>query len=190
MGDIPNVEKNRIVVEGPTGHDLVVNADGSINIVSAGVDLSVAEQSFLTSYEGTVGTSETDVLLIKNPTAGTKNVFLDAIILTAVTAGRTFWVRGYENPTITANGTTVLTHGVVKRSTEPSASLLAYSAPTISARGDRNFVVTSGQFQLSIPLEFRPMVVLYPNYNFLFTILASGNTSAFAIDLRWREIPQ
>jgi len=34
MGDIPNVEKNRYVIEGPTGNDLVVNSNGSVNVVS------------------------------------------------------------------------------------------------------------------------------------------------------------
>ena len=35
MADLANIEKNRQVVEGPSGVDMIVNTDGSINVSSA-----------------------------------------------------------------------------------------------------------------------------------------------------------
>lgn len=36
MADLANTEKNRSVIEGPSGTDLIVNPDGSLNVVSGG----------------------------------------------------------------------------------------------------------------------------------------------------------
>ncbi len=190
MADITLDETNEVIIRDSTtsANELKVNSDGSINAVITTSNLVDANERFLTSYEGSVSTSEVPVLLLRNPSNSTKYVFLDAFILSAVTGGRIIWCRGYENPTVTANGTSVLTHSVTKQGTEPTATLLVTHTPTVTANGDRNFVATSGQFQLSLPIKLDPIIVLYPNTSFLITAISSGNNSAFAIDLRWREI--
>lgn len=190
MADITLDETNEVIIrDGSTSaNELKVNPDGSINAVITTSNLTGAAERFLSSYEGSVSTAEVPVLLLRNPSNSTKYVFLDAFILSAVTGGRIIWCRGYESPTVTANGTTVLTHSVTKQTTEPTASLLVTHTPTVTANGDRNFVATSGQFQLSLPIKLDPIIVLYPNTSFLITATSSGNNSAFAVDLRWREI--
>lgn len=190
MADITLDETQEVIIRDSTtsNNELKVNSDGSINVVTTTSNLGAANEAFLASYEGSVSTSEVPVLLLRNPSNSTKYVFIDAFILSAVTGGRIIWCRGYEMPVITANGTTVNTHSVTKQGTEPTASLLLTHTPTVSSNGERNFVLTSGQFQLSLPVKLDPIVVLYPNTAFLITAISSGNNSAFAIDLRWREL--
>jgi hypothetical protein len=191
MGDIDRRGDIDVRVVGPTNqYPIEPNSDGSINVVSAGIDLDTAEKTFLVSYEGTVGTTETDMLLFVNPTASGVYVFLDSIVLTAVTGGRILWIRGYSGSTVTTNGTGLTELSVIKMTTPPTALCQAYSGPTIAARGSRNFVLTSGQYQLSAPLDLKPLSVLDETYTFLLTILASGVNSQFSIDMRWRELPK
>jgi hypothetical protein len=176
------------IVDATTQYSVAVNSDGSINVVVQGVDLASARTRFLSTYESSVGTSETDIFLIKNPSGSGKYVFLDSITITAVTGGRILWVRGYEAPTITSDGTAQTEYSAVKESTPQTAVLTTFANPTISARGSRNFTITSGQYAVTSPIAFNPVIVLAPNYNFLFTMLASSVNSNYAIDLRWREI--
>ena len=216
MGDIPNVEKNRLVIEGPTGNDLKVDAQGSaqVRLFDASAALigqktmagsipivfssdqssipvtmtSTADENFCISEPITpTAASETDVILIKNPTGSGKKLYLDLFEILGLSADFSSIIRIYSGPTITANGTAI----TIKNGNVGSAVtsvMNAYKLPSISARGS---LLYTGSFLKAVTaswfIEFAGRLLWNANHNMLITFEHSATSRDAVISAIWRE---
>lgn len=191
MSDLNVDETQEVIVRAgsTSANELEVNTDGSINVkVSSLPDNDTLLKTFLSVYEGSVGTAQTDTLLITNPAGSGKLLYLSGISITPVTNGRTFTARLYINPTITANGTLITRSSVQVTTTPPTSAVNVYSLPTISARGTLVRTYSSGQFQDTANLVQTNLMVISAGRSVLLTNLASSTNSDYAINLAWSEI--
>lgn len=195
MADLANIEKNRQVIEGPSGTDMIVNTDGSINVQTPDSDpitvvlddTSTARDGKLyfvnTGFNSIATPTETVYFLIKNPSGSGKVVTLEQMILTTdENIGATYRVRLYLNPTITANGTT-LTPVNARQVGTVAVSSTTHRSPTISANGTLVFVtnVTIGNNLIDAG-----SILLDPNNNYLVTV-QTDNTASFNLLVNFSE---
>ena len=92
MGDLPNIEKNRVVVEGPSGTDLIVNSDGSVNARTTSLIRTGGVESQIT-----VGTSAVEAKAGASRYAGRS-----VLMITALSTGL-YW--GMTSGVTTSTGT-------------------------------------------------------------------------------------
>jgi len=216
MGDIPNVEKNRLVIEGPTGNDLKVDSNGSLQarlfdasaaligqkamaaslpvVISSDQSAvpvtisSTADENFCISEPITPSAaSETDVILVKNPSGSGKKLYLDVFEVLGLAVDFSSIIRIYSNPTITANGTAI----TVKNGNVGSgitSVMNAYKFPTISARGS---LLYTGSFLKAVTaswfIEFAGRLLWNANNNLLITFEHSATNRDAVISAIWRE---
>ncbi|MDO8574894.1 MAG: hypothetical protein Q7R61_01310 [bacterium] len=120
-----------------------------------------------TTNEITVtSTSETDFVLIKNPSASGKLHRSNEFTLTVRTENQDAKVRIYKNSTITSNGTQITVNNV--RTSGFSPVSLAYYSPTISSRG--TLMATYSRNAGSLDRPFDLSLYLEQNESFLITV--------------------
>lgn len=191
MADLANIEKNRQVIEGSSGTDMIVNDDGSINVTDIISDLALDNKLFITTLEYTITAStESPVLLIKNPSGSGKILKLQKIELANIhTVSSFIRFRLYKAPTITTNGT-ALTISSTNVGGSGSTVMQAYSAPTISANGTRLATwATPGGVSAVTSVNVRDAdIILQANQNLLITGHGDGTNRVAVINILWSEI--
>lgn len=190
MADISNNQKNTIGIENVTsGNDLVVNSDGSVNTKTTIVSSDdVLDRTFLTDIVITVSTSEAPVILVRNPGGSGKSMRVKNLYLSVVTGGRYFLVKTYSLPTVTSTGTLQTSSSVRVKTSPPTASVLAYLNPTVSANGTRRRTFQTGQFVQTTPITEPFFLAMEPGFDLLLTAEASGNNSSLAVTIVWEEV--
>lgn len=188
--DLSADETQEVIIRSGASSDreLDVNEDGSLNVRVSPIPDTTLTKTFTSVYEGTVGTSETDSILITNPIGSGKTLYFSGLSITPVTNGRTFTPRLYINPTITTNGTSLTKSSVVLQGTPPVSVSAVYSLPTISDRGTKIKVFSSGQFQDTSNLIQTNTLCLAEGYSVLMTNLASSVNSSYAVNITWSEL--
>lgn len=147
MADLTETENNIIRIEGPTGNDLVVNPDGSINVdgLSVGVDIPTANtiakyveegKVFSISTTQNMDSAGTDnpLVYIKNPSASGKVLYLYRVVLGLKVENNYGLFKIFKNPTVTADGTS-LTKTNRNIGDSNTSSMEAYYLPTVTSNG-------------------------------------------------------
>ena len=193
MADLPNVEKNRFVVEGATGTDMVVNPCGAIGAFDFEGHIREAKKLYYISENFNLASSGTQApaFLIRNPNGSGKIIRLTGLeALLTNTVGAIAIVRLYHGPTITANGTALTIRNASHGGSPGATAMNAYSGPTISANGNRIcggtiLSGTSGGRDLLLP--FKGNIAIHPNNDLLITGQPDGTNRAMELTLRWSE---
>jgi hypothetical protein len=194
MSDINNNQKNTVGIENITsGNDLVVNSDGSINVVDSSSSLSFQKKLYLVSFDFNLATTgEKLVFLLRNPNASGKIVRLvDLTIGLTNTVNCLSTIRMYTGATITTNGTALTVQPAYVGGAQPAGVALATSGPTVSANGSQYFVSqinggpSGGQ---SIHYDFDQDFILAANTNLLLTGNPDGTNRNLIITVRWVEV--
>lgn len=188
MADLPNIEKGRIVIEGATGTDMVVNEDGSINVQSSSEQESLDDKLYGITDEITPSSAnEEAVILIKNPSGSGLNLFLREFFVSALAPDFSTIIRIYANPTITTDGTTLAITNF-RIGSVATSGMTAFTFPTVSANGT---ILLISSILKAITAESLKDVgfsrVLEPNNNLLLTLENSATNRDAAITLSWKE---
>jgi hypothetical protein len=144
---------------------------------------------FNTTFTKTaIGLTELMALLIKNPTASGKTVYLKALTVTNTHTVANSWIRWrlYSNPTISANGTAnaAVTARIGSGST---AVTTPFSTPTITANGTL-FYDCSVLAGSSIIYPFPNGSQILANNNLLITAIADAVGRVGNVTLAWTEL--
>lgn len=134
-----------------------------------------------------VGSSEGDFALFRNPSGSLKDVYIYKLILDVVTKARQCIWKIYAAPTITTVGTTVTPLSRLFKGTPPSSGMNVYSAPTISARGTRVAVFSSGQDSNSLINMLDFSLIVGPGKDILLTTQATNSNTDVASTMIWSE---
>lgn len=131
----------------------------------------------------TVGTTETPILLFKNPNAsGIKVRFIKAIF----TGASSFYM--YSNPTITTNGTALTPTNMRIKTSPVAAASTPFQSPTISANGTGIHWFSVSSQAGSFIHEMTHMPILEANNNLLITAKAGANNTPVAACLIFMEV--
>lgn len=137
------------------------------------VAFSLAGYGFsITADAALANTSETNLLLLKNPAnSGFNGRALFLYAATDSTQGL-LTTRAYVNPTVTNNGTdisSIIQNNFVGNAGNPSAIMQAFSGPTTSALGAKRISLVSAA-QTSPPIhDFKQTPILAPGNSLLIT---------------------
>lgn len=116
-------------------------------------------------------TSETVVLLIKNPATSAKSIFY---YLRRVSAGANYCLfKYYLNPTISAVGSGIATPVNLRTACSTVSVSLCYTAPTISANGTL-LSALGAPAGLATVADSSVLIILDPGQNLLVTATAAG----------------
>ena len=155
------------------------------------IPTSVGLPTFLNSAFGfAVGinqpTSGTDnpLVLLKNPNASGKTVYISFIAYGISVANVLGTIRIYKNPTITANGTaqTITAFGT------GSTVATLFTTPTISANGTLLSTWAHGQNSNSLLIPTNYEITVPANSNLLITGSPGSNNRQAEMSIRWVEI--
>lgn len=197
MADITLNETMEVIIRdsATSANELMVNADGSINVQTPDSDpitvvfddTSAARDGMLyfvnTGFNSISTPTETDYFLIKNPAASGKVVTLEQVILGVdENIGATYRVRIYLDPTITTNGTEVTPVNARQVGTV-AVSSTTFRSPTISARGTLLFVTNS---TIGNNVIDAGSILLDENHNYLVSI-QTDNTANFNLLVNFSE---
>ena len=200
MSDISNNQKNTIGIENITsGYDLLINADGSINVNTVLPPLSppssntvsqlVKEEKMFSVATGinlaAAGTNN-PAILIKNPSGSNKTFYLYRSSFGIDIENNYVNYRIYANPTITTNGTTFTPtknriggtiNSVMQVYTLPTISSLGLVLQTYEVASNGNSIQTLDDFSLHV----------LPNNNILVTGDPKSNNRLGIITISWAE---
>jgi hypothetical protein len=140
-----------------------------------------------TNYISISGTTETNFLLLHNPTGSAKLVRIHEIYMSvaATVTGDNARVRCYRDPTVTANGT-ALTIRPLKKTGNNAVSTLAYTAPTTSSLGTLMWTKTLTQaFMETMHLE--ESFYIQANERLLITIQPANTGKNHAVTVFFME---
>lgn len=136
----------------------------------------------------TSGTSETDILLLRNPVASGKHVRVKDFIPSILEAGSNVRsiIRVYGGPTITLEGTALTINK--KRTSQTDTSIATvFSLPTISARG--SFVNEFTIDNSTIPLRDSQLSAwVEEGEDVLITFENTSNNTDISIFTQWAEV--
>jgi len=138
----------------------------------------------------TLGTTETSLLLLKNPAASGKTIKIKRIELgNFVNIISSIRFRLYFNPTITSNGGTLTPQTLTIGGSGTSVALL-FTLPTTTANGTKLYAWqvpdSTSSITLNVPIDYE--LLLSPNYTLLFTGQGDGINRAPVITIIWAEI--
>lgn len=132
-----------------------------------------------------ITTTETPILLIKNPNASGKIFKLDHLFMTGLGGTNITVFNIYIGPTITANGTSITAQGLRQTGMATLSSTL-FKSPTIAANGTLLFHgKTQGAGDLE--LDFNYSLWLEANNNLLITTIIGIGTNPVSISLVFAE---
>jgi hypothetical protein len=132
-------------------------------------------------------TAETNAILIRNPSASTKRLFLSLIILDVITKGGQATWRLYKSPTVTAVGTTMTPVSTQIKASSPVSGMSMFFSPTTSALGTKIRNFSTGVNSNTFEENFQLSLILSPNTDMLLTAAVDANNRVTAITLEWVE---
>jgi hypothetical protein len=165
-----------------------LSSTGALQVDATDRILAEKNQFYFINYEYTSGTSETDAILIINPSGSGKNFYLKNIMISGMnTVAVRTRVRVYQNPTINNNGTSLTIRNRNIGSGLPASVGLAYYTPTISNRNIQEFEL-SVQESNTIEHDFALGQIMYANNSLLITIQNDGTNKLVGITFVWAEL--
>lgn len=133
----------------------------------------------------TAGTSETNLMLVSNPSTSTKSIFVNVKRFTSLTATQEAAFRIYFNPTVTAAGTATVP--VNNRTSYGTAIMQAVitTVPTTTSNGTFGAILASTGY---VPNQSNLLNILDPGQTMLITVQASNTGHTYAAEISWYEI--
>lgn len=165
-----------------TGNSLVVAQEVAYQS-SLGTVFSVTADNFNLAASGT----DNPVILIKNPNASGKTIYISKIIFGTITTNRASALKLWANPTITTNGsaTTPVNNLIGNGTTSVSTS---FTSPTVSSAGTILRGFASGQNTRATADNVELVVQLPANNNLFITGAPSANNTVVSVTVVWMEI--
>jgi hypothetical protein len=195
MSDLPTTETSEVTIADSAGtNKLMVNADGSLNVVDASSSLADTDKIFQISetINITGGGTENNFLLIRNPSAsGKKLKLIDVTTGFTNTVSVMAYFKLYSSPTITAVGSGLTIKAGRIGSGVPASVMTAYSTPTISVRGSQYLAYTASggsSIYASYHLDIDQSIIIDPGYDVLLTGTPDGTNRGVLITVRWAEV--
>jgi hypothetical protein len=188
MGDINrkgDLDVN--VVDKTSQNALIINTDGSINVVESGTSSITDILHGINLEYNLASTGEQNILLLRNPNASGKNLYLNKIVYAILGSATRYRVGIYQKPTVTATGTglTIYSHNI--KTSPPATVCNAYSGPMTSSFGTkiRTYSVegTNGGLEL-----FGYGFKLEPNNDILVVGDTDASNKVVCISLEWSEV--
>lgn len=148
---------------------------------------ALEDRLFRVVYEATVGTGETNVVLLANPPASGKKLVVQKVNVSTITNGRTATLRQYVSPTVTGAGGALTEVNCYRKASPVVGVGVATSAPTTSLPGTQVGSLTAGNSTVLNPIDGG--LVLDPGQSTLFTAAASTSSTGVSMTVVWSEIP-
>lgn len=217
MGDIPNIEKNRVVVEGPSGTDRIVESDGSGRGVlydGGGVKL-LGQKAMAGSIPMVIASDQSAIPIsqglpeylssmfgyatgINQPTAGSDNPLI--FLKNPSGSGKNISIKFVAYGIAVANvlGTlriyknpTTTANGTSKTIVSfggGTTAMQIYEVPTVTANGTLLGTYVVGQNSVSILVPIDFEIKIAPNETILITGNPGSNNRQAEISMRWLEL--
>ena len=147
-------------------------------LYSVGVDTSMTSSG-----------TDNPLLYFRNPSGSNKTVYVFGIKVGVTITNVQAEFKVFHTPTVTANGTTVTPSVRNVGNSQPVASSLVTSLPTVSANGTQFNNINVGQNNNSMPiLDGHFTIALQPNTSLLVTGNPSSNNRNASITVLWAEV--
>lgn len=139
-----------------------------------------------TGFESISGTSETPILLLKNPSSSGKRVLISHIQVWTDSSVAKSCFSFYSNPTISSDGTSVSSVNTFIKSSPLASVCSVYKLPTISSNGSYlNIVgIPPGSHSRGVNRWY----MLDENNNFMVTAKNSVTDCSSIVDVYWLEV--
>jgi len=138
MSDIDAIQAQAVSIESSdNGTKMVVNADGSINTMVNRLSLDAGKVFGFAIEQNQASTGEQPLILLRNPSASGKTMYLGRIAVGTVDSITRFRLRVYQKPTVTSVGTAGTVYSNQVKSSPATAVALVYTLPSVSANGTR-----------------------------------------------------
>jgi hypothetical protein len=128
------------------------------------------------------------LVLIKNPVASGKKIYLYKIIVACDIANVTAIFKYFYDPTITANGGALASSANNIGGGGPASAMSAFTLPTVSANGTAMAILTYGQNSNSLSSLEDMSISLAANHNIMITGRPASNAREATITAVWVEI--
>lgn len=188
MADLNNIEKSRIVIEGPDGTDLNINDNNTITTLSH-PELLARNGNFFSTVDAHTfsGTTFENKILLRNPTGSGKNVYFFKLkhvidLSSSIATLHDLFVVIYRNPTVTANGGVLQTRNVKSGQSDTSV-LLVNQNPTISSVGT---LITGDMTSNAEPSTLNHLI-LEPGDTYLISLAVSNSSDGAYSIINWGE---
>ena len=149
-------------------------------------DLTRDNLGYAVTYDVTLGTGEQDILLLYNPAASGLDLRIKGVTFGIQTAATAMTFKTYLAPTVTTPGTGLTEINYHDRAV--TATGLAYSLPTISARGAPflQFDLNSGGTGV-LSLDADLSLFIGEDEYMLITATPSAANKSMSVNLSWAE---
>lgn len=183
---------NNTIVDETGANKMVVESNGSINVNGSEGQAAANDKYYRVVLELSIaGQAEEDLLLIRNAvSSGKRASILGATIGYSDKTSVSGEVRTYENPTITANGTTLTIFPARIGGSPPASVLTAFHSPTITLKDKQIGVVqvsggTNSAGSKVIPIN--GSIILDEGGDVLLTIQNGQNGQTVILAISWIE---
>lgn len=136
-----------------------------------------------------IGTTELNVMLIRNPSGSTRTVNIKKLIYNnSHTVSSQLRIRVYVAPTVTGTGTGV-TEVALDVGSGNTASAEIYTSPTTSANGTQilDLMTLGGAAAQDKAIDFPDGFQLRPNSDLLITAVSDGTGRIANVSIVWEE---
>lgn len=137
------------------------------------------------NYLSTGATAETNLILLRNPAASGIVCGINYIGWASPSSGEALY-RMYQNPTVTGNGTTIVTAGG-RSSGNSSSTCVLSSLPTTSARGTVFRTARAANQATDFADRMNYEYLIYPNTAVLITVVQGLMGQAGSANIQWGE---
>lgn len=179
-----------------TTQALSLDTSGNLRVNINAATSDSATESYTTQGEGfSIATglinaastgSDNPLLLVNNPNASGKTLYLNDIVLGISTTNRAVNFQVFATPTVTANGSAVtIVNNSIGNATASVATI--FTLPSVSASGSLLRSFANGQNTLAFPYAINGAIQIPPNHKLLITGNPSANTTSVAISFSWTE---
>lgn len=183
---------NNTIVNATGANKMAVEENGSINVNGTEGQAAANDKYYRVVLELTIaGQAETDLLLIRNAvSSGKRASILGANIGYSDKVSVSGEVRTYENPTITAEGTSLSIFPARIGGSPPASVLTAFHSPTISAKTAQIGVIQISGGTNSAGSKVVPIngsIILDEGGDVLLSIENGQNNQTVILTLSWIE---
>lgn len=177
---------------GGTDGTVIGNSGDSLKVSSVTPTQQYVDnnQLYAAAVDVSMASSNTDNPLIyfRNPSGSGKRMYIRAISCgcTVTNVGAEWKI--FSMPTVTVNGTSLPAYARNLNNSQPAATALVTTLPTVSSSGNFQGVLVTGQNTTSITFSEDYSICLQPNSAILLTGSPSSNNRNAAISLAWAEV--
>jgi len=193
MSDLPYVQDTQqVVITDKSANEVSVTTVGQALVQNVPYYLSDNDKLFVLSSEPTttLGTTETALLLFKNPSGSSKQAKIRRIEFSNFSTSDSFIkFRLYKSPTVTTNGTSITTSSL-HIGGSAVAVITPFFLPVITANGIKLNAWNVGSYYhtLTLILNLDFELLLDNNNSLLITGQADGSNRSPVINIIWAEI--